>query len=133
MHPALHAPRPVVVVLQLKMVTFKLHVVPCQHAGMVRVGRMGEGGRPGEEVTICCHAHLGSIQGHADASRPVQLLRKGWGPPRLLQHVIQRPSGAELGDYARRLQAQAHEHDHIWVAQSCHNGHLQLRPQMSKP
>ena len=84
------------------------------------MGRMGEGGQPGGGGTIYCNAHLGSIQGHADASGPVQLLREGWSAPRLLQHVIQRPSGAELGDYARRLQAQAHEHDHVWVSQSSH-------------
>ena len=30
----------------------------------------------------------------------------------------------ELYHYARRLQTEAREHEHIWVVQRCHAGHL---------
>lgn len=69
-------------------------------------------------------AYLGCIQSHAEAPGPVQLLGKGWAGASLPEDIKQRPSGTELCDDTGRLHTHAHEHHHIRVPQTSHDGHL---------
>ena len=81
----------------------------------------GGGWRGGGEAR---KANLGCIQSHAEAPGPVQLLSKGWAGASLPENIKQRPSSTELCDDAGRLHTHAHEHHHIWVPQTSHDGHL---------
>ena len=67
---------------------------------------------------------LCSIQSHAKALGPGQLLGKGSIGGCLLDDIRKGAPGAELNDDADGGQAQAHEHDHIGMANGSHDGHL---------
>ena len=67
---------------------------------------------------------LGSIQGHAEAAGPIQLLSKGWRAPRLLQHIVQGAPGTELCHDAGRVQAQPHEQHDVGVPDGAHYANL---------
>ena len=102
----------------------KPRCLPCAHStnmASADVQIKGDVGR----IRQVCEQHLGSIQSHAEPFGPVQLLSKWRAGAGLPQHVKQGPSSTELSDDAWRLQTQPHEHDHVGVPQTCHDGHLQ--------
>ena len=68
---------------------------------------------------------LCSVQSHAEALGPWQLLGKGCIRGCLLNNVRKGAPDAELSDHTDWVQTQAHEHDHIGMANGSHDGHLQ--------
>lgn len=110
-----------------------------RHGGKVGKGRgegkgqsgggKGQGRRGGKEEERpegrkVVASYLGCIQSHAKTLGPIQLLCKGLASASLSKHVKEGASSTKLCDDTGGIYAHSHEHDHIWVAQTRHDGRL---------